>query len=389
MTSINQGSSTPPPEDPFFPKPSEENRKTPPVSQIGFTRVQALPIVSQIPVLEGAGAMVDETLSQPNVDEIVSDVASSKIFSEQLEGLVGRLQSLLTDLESSQLLFQKVQVNLQKLLPAVRTSSPSGGTDKESIERLMALRRNYDTILQEVLEFKKLASNNLSKLADLHGELQGVNYSQFLQLCENGKEVLRQLSVIGLDSDGNGNWHISNAKGAGKLLLVVENMHVHLQKMNLPSVTELSAKMASLNDSKPQCDPEVTKSLSYCERLLNELRRLWAMFIDFISICYDNICFVLMWLARRLGLLSRGKASASFHNPDASSEQPFSSSSSSMARKGQPSKRSDLSDEEMITRPDSDSVNSESSHSDDRDNLSSSSELRDQNQQEGEKKSSL
>ncbi|WP_239923149.1 CT392 family protein [Candidatus Chlamydia corallus] len=388
MSSVNQtpGAPTPPEKLPRS-KDTEKSAGVSPGDDSQGTSAVALPIVTALSVPEGIGATSAEVVNS-TMGEIVAETSSNTIFSEQLTSLVERVQGLLQDLDSVQGLVNEVASELSACFPSRAGASRSKeesprSTEGASLERLESLRKDYETLLRYVRSFEKRSRLSLSLLTDLHHKLQGTSREDLNLLFADSKVVLDQLEFLGLELNAREeHWNLNFEKGLPSIVLTSTDLLLKVEKMEIPTLEEFQAmKQSEVPGSQDSSTPE--GSLSCCERLLNELRRLWATFVGFISSCYDNITFVLMWIARRLGLLPGSRSSPTL-NPDASQEQQSAAADRSSSKKVDGSRRSDVSEEDGILRPDADSSSPESLHRDRRNQTRATDRGQQGNLSEGE-----
>lgn len=270
-----------------------------------------------------------------NLEEAAADLFAGVSESKELvDGLRGRLAN-----------FQKTQPGTTK--QTSRKSRLEEGEDAPDLEeQFLDLRRNYAVLNGRANQLESNTSRFMADLANMHRTLMNVSLEEFYGIFGGESDRFRaDLQSLGIIYD-NGGWRIYSQGVIPRLTLEAQNLRTALENLYIPTEEEF-IKAA-------------TEDISCCRALINRLKALWNTLVQMFHALYDKALFYLFWLAKKIRrqqpLTSQGEKNPKFENPFASTSGSTGESESTASVRSSVSGRGDISDEEMIRRPEDNTV---------------------------------
>lgn len=243
---------------------------------------------------------------------------------------------------------------------AERKRSPSGSRKEAEISELVD---QYRGLCSRARGLNGRAEYMLSAMSNAHKRFAGKTYEEVLErLGERGEEILGILSHLGLRYSEESNWHIVGEGSLPQCLKRVNELCAQLEKsVGLPE-----------GEGRVVVDEETPEErISLCQSVFAEMRALWSSLLERLQTLYNRVVFFLLWILKRLQDRVRAHRAESstpvFENPYAASFTQSQDRETSSSVRSAVSGRSDLSEEDLVRRPEDVTIEAQSIQNKDED----------------------
>ncbi|BAE81533.1 conserved hypothetical protein [Chlamydia felis Fe/C-56] len=291
-------------------------------------------------------------------EEIVTDFYDEGAGREELERIEEKMEELFAGIEASETLVDDLKRKLHNFqkdrLASVgqpsKKSHSGKGPDLE--EQFLDLRRDLASLNGRANELESIAFRLTSSLSDGHNALMGMSLEDFREAMGDSADLfLEKLGAMGLVYGENG-WKIDPQGSIPRLALETQRTRAILEHLPIP--TEEEFIQAASEDT-----------ISCCQAFVNRLRALWNTLVQMFYEIYNSMIFFLFWILRKSRIKQLPSSVNSennpvFENPFASASGTSSTGGSNSSVRSSVSGRSDLSDEDVIRRPEDSAIDAQS-----------------------------
>ncbi|QDE37443.1 hypothetical protein GR632_03960 [Chlamydia psittaci] len=291
----------------------------------------------------------EDSLDREDSDKIDEAVASLFTGVQDSRVLVDDLKKRIED-------FQKVQLDAKQV---VKRSQLSKGLDLD--EMYLDMRRELASLNGKVNELESLSHRLLATLGYVHRGLRSMSLEKFHDTFGDQSDRVRAyLEKLGLIRRDEG-WTIDSSGAVPKLALAIQNQRIALEKLVIPTEEEFIQAATEAGASGFQA-------------IINRLKTLWNTLVQMFHTLYDKLLFFLLWIGKKLrggqrsSSVAKNEKNPQFENPFASTSGSVASRENTSSLRASVSGRGDLSDEEMIRRPEDNTIDTQNVHNQDEKN---------------------
>ncbi|AFS21843.1 CT392 family protein [Chlamydia psittaci] len=291
----------------------------------------------------------EESLDRDDSDKIDEAVASLFAGVQDSTALVDELKKKIEN-------FQKTQLNAKQVFRRSQLND-----DLDLGEMYLDMRRELASLNGKVNELESLSHRLLSTLGDVHHGLVSMSLEEFRDTFGDHSDHMRSyLEKLGLVHSDEG-WTIDSSGAVPKLAIAIQNQRIALEKLVIP--TEEEFIQAATEAGVP-----------FFQSIINKLRTLWNTLVQMFHTLYDQLLFFLLWIGKKLRGNQKAISAAQdeknpkFENPFASTAGSVLSHENTSSLRASVSGRGDLSDEEMIRRPEDNTIDTQNVNNQDEKN---------------------
>ncbi|SGA20104.1 CT392 family protein [Chlamydia abortus] len=298
--------------------------------------------------------------------ELVTDFYEDSLDREDSDKIDEAVASLFTGVQDSRVLvddlkkriedFQKVQLDAKQVF---KRSQLGEGLDLD--EMYLDMRRELASLNGQVNELESLSHRLLATLGDVHHGLLSMSLEKFHETFGDQSDRVRAyLEKLGLIR-GDASWTIDSSGAVPKLALAIQNQRIALEKLVIPTEEEFIQAATEAGASGFQA-------------IINRLKTLWNTLVQMFHTLYDKLLFFLLWIGKKLrggqrsSSVAQNEKNPQFENPFASTSGSVVSRENTSSLRASVSGRGDLSDEEMIRRPEDNTIDTQNVHNQDEKN---------------------
>ncbi|WP_366223491.1 CT392 family protein [Chlamydia buteonis] len=291
----------------------------------------------------------EESLDREDSDKIDETVADLFAGVQDSKALVDDFKKRVED-------FQKTQLNANEVF---RQSQLNEGLDLD--EMYLDMRCELASLNGTVNELESLSHRLLASLGDVHHGLLAMSLEEFRNTFGNHSDSVRSyLEKLGLIYSNEG-WTIDSSGAVPQLALAIQNQRIALEKLIIPTEEEF---IQAATEAGASC----------FQSIINKLKTLWNTLVQMFQTLYQELLFFLLWIRKKLQgnqespAVAENKKNPQFENPFASTSGTALSRENTSSLRASVSGRGDLSDEEMIRRPEDNTMDTQNVNNQDEKN---------------------